>query len=367
MLGKEIGIGPAIRVLQHLIDREHFYQLKFASGEQAVVLIAGMPAPSVELVRLTLGGLIPWRTVWAYNPVKAGGYSNYMHKLNSMFAPAKGHVDDSAHSIRDALLSCPSIEDARQLLLRRERLANSSTSEIAEEVTRSKPRSNANDGWELGIHHPRHESSAAVANVVSGNHHEPGNGKAESFYAATSVLGEVTSVPNRYRIRQDGGTRVLTCVEAPTVTVRAERGLTISAKEARKYRAGTIFLDGAAQGEPFIDVQKELYNLDHQQGCIRSLATCEQALILISKSLDLSERDWLVLANDADADTVLALWALLNHNRLNSRSKVRDEIMPLFRLAGVLDAHGRDAQYLTALPPDVLHSTAAVLKKLQQQ
>jgi hypothetical protein len=36
-------------------------------------------------------------------------------------------------------------------------------------------------------------------------------------------------------------------------------------------------------------------------------------------------------------------------------------------LAGVVEAHGRDLQDLAALPPDLLHSTAAMLKQLQQQ
>ena len=194
-----------------------------------------------------------------------------------------------------------------------------------------------------------------------------GNGEAERFFEKDVDWTKPSTVPNRYHIRQEGKTRILTCVEAPTVTVRAERGLAISATEARKYRAGTIFLDGAAQGDPFIDVQKELYNLDHHEGCIRSLATCEQAMVLIRKGLDLSKRDWVVLANDADLDTVFALWALLNHNRLSDRSNVRAKIMPLLRLAGVVDAHGRDAQDLAALPPDLLHSTNAMLKQLQQQ
>ncbi len=68
-IGKQIGIGPAVRVFRHFIERQRFYQLKFPSGEQALVLVAGMPAPSVELVRLTLGGLLPWQTVWEYNPM----------------------------------------------------------------------------------------------------------------------------------------------------------------------------------------------------------------------------------------------------------------------------------------------------------
>ena len=156
-------------------------------------------------------------------------------------------------------------------------------------------------------------------------------------------------------------------MEAPTVTVRAEFGLAISAKQARKYPSGAIFLDGVAQGDPFVDVQKEVYNLDHRQGCIRSLATCEQAILLIRKVLDLRKRDWVVLANDADLDTLFALWVLFNHLRLNDDAEVRAKVMPLLRLEGIIDTHGLGAQDLAALPPDLLHSTSANLKQLQQQ
>jgi hypothetical protein len=41
--------------------------------------------------------------------------------------------------------------------------------------------------------------------------------------------------------------------------------------------------------------------------------------------------------------------------------------MPLCALAGVVEAHGRDLQDMAALPPDLRHSTAAMLKQLQQQ
>ena len=153
----------------------------------------------------------------------------------------------------------------------------------------------------------------ATPNVVNQNEQERGNGKTKPFYAEHLDRTEIPTVPNRYRIRQEGKTRVLTCSEAPTIIIRAERRFAVSAKQARKYPAGTIFLDGAAQGDPFIDVQKELYNLDHPEGCVRSLATCEQAMVLIRKGIDLRKRDWVVLANDADLDTVLALWVLLNH------------------------------------------------------
>src|SRR5512139_64855 len=147
-IAQETAIGPAIRVFRHFIDRQRFFPLKFASGEQALVLVAGMPAPSVEFVRLALGGLVPWKTIWEYNPVRAGGYSDYIHKLDAMFLPATERSDDCVHYIRTALLSCRSIDDARALLLQRERLANSSTDQVADDFIRSKPRSvRSDEGW----------------------------------------------------------------------------------------------------------------------------------------------------------------------------------------------------------------------------
>ena len=340
--GKKTGIGPAMRVLRHFIERRRFYQLKFASGEQALVLIAGMPAPSVEFVRLTLGGLLPWQTVWEFNPTRAGGYSDYIHKLKAMFSLATEQSDDSIHSIRDALLSCRSIEEARTLLFDRERRANSATAEVAGGLPKYYPESiTDNDDWRLESDPPPSVSA-------------PARPKSSEF-------------PNRYRISGDDRARVLTCVEAPMVMVRARRGIVIPAKQARKYPAGTIFLDGAAQGEPFIDFKNDLYNLDHPEGCIQSSATCEQAMVLIRNGLDLRKRDWLVLANDSDLDTIFAIWVLLNHLRLNDDSELRANIMPLLRLEGAIDAHGPESQYLSALPPELLRSTAAIRKQLQQQ
>ena len=369
ILGQNIGIGPVIRVIRHFIERRRFCQLKFASGEQALVSVSGMPAPSIEFVRLGLGGLVPWKTVWAYDPIKAGGYSDYIHNFRAIFSAATDRFDDSIHDIRDALLSCPSIEDARMLLLQRERLANGS-SNIASDFTRSRVRSApSNDGWELGIRDVLRgfPETTPTSDVLDRTEEEQRNGNSEPAYAERLDRNQNPTLPHRYRIRQDGRTRVLTCVEAPTIMIRAERGLAITAKHARKYPKGTIFLDGAAQGDPFIDTHNELYNLDHHEGCIRSLATCEQAIVLIRKGLDLSRRDWCVLANDADVDTILAIWVLLNYRRLNDDSETRAAIMPLLRLAGVVDAHGRDAQDLAALPTDPLRHNAALLKQLQQQ
>jgi hypothetical protein len=301
-----------------------------------------MPVPSVKLVRLALGGVIPWQTVWEYNPMRAGGFSDYIHKLKAMFSPAMEGSDDSSQYVCAALLGCRSIQEARTLLLERERLANSSTADVVIDFPSYEPRSiTKNEDWKLGAHPAPEVSSPKKAKIAA--------------------------VPNRYRIRSEARGKVLTCVEAPTVTVRAERGIAISAKQARNYRAGAIFLDGAAQGDPFVDVQREVYNLNHHQGCIRSVATCEQAIVLIRKGLDLRKRDWVVLANDADLDTVLALWVLFNHLRLNEDVEVRAKVMPLLRLQGIIDTHGLDRQDLAALPPDLLHMTSAMLKQLQQQ
>ncbi|HET8670763.1 MAG TPA: hypothetical protein VFM05_09115, partial [Candidatus Saccharimonadales bacterium] len=81
LIGKETGIGPVFRVLRHFTDHDRLYQLKFQSGERALLLAAGMPAPSVKLVRLAFGGLVPWQRVWEYNPIRAGGHGDYVRKL----------------------------------------------------------------------------------------------------------------------------------------------------------------------------------------------------------------------------------------------------------------------------------------------
>jgi len=173
---------------------------------------------------------------------------------------------------------------------------------------------------------------------------------------------------SRYRIRKHGGVRHLTCVEAPTISVRIEPGKTASAQEARNAPGGTIYLDGAAEGEPFADPVRRIYNLDHHEGCVRAftLSACEQAMVLVRKGLELRSRDWTVHANDADLDAVLAIWVLLNHLRLADASDpVRSEIMPLLRLEGAIDAHGLDLQDLCALPPALLDETQRRMDRLR--
>ncbi len=174
--------------------------------------------------------------------------------------------------------------------------------------------------------------------------------------------------PSRYGIRVVARGRVLFCPEAPTAVVRIERGACVRAVDARHASPGTIFLDGAAQGEPFADPVRGVYNLDHHEGCVRAftLSTCEQAMVLLLRGLDLRKREWTLLANDADLDAVLAIWVLLNHHRLSAADgAARAEIMPLLRLEGAIDAHGLALQELCALPPTLLDETQRRMERLR--
>jgi hypothetical protein len=175
-------------------------------------------------------------------------------------------------------------------------------------------------------------------------------------------------LPLRYLLKDDDQGPYLTCVEASNIAVRIERGLSVSASAARKYPKGTIFLDGAAQGAPFMDAAKGIYNLDHHEDCVRAftLATCEQAMVVILKGLDLDDERWTLWANEPDFDTVLAIWLLLNHRRLDAEDPaLRRRIMPIVRLQGVIDAHGFELDELTAFPEQLQNSTLEVINDLR--
>jgi membrane protease YdiL (CAAX protease family) len=177
------------------------------------------------------------------------------------------------------------------------------------------------------------------------------------------------SPPERYRVRQHADGKVLTCVEAPTIKVRIEQGHSITATAARSAAPGSIFLDGAAQGEPFLDPKREIYNLDHHEGCVRAftMATCEQAMVLLRKGLDLRKRDWTVYANDPDLDTVLAIWVLVNHIRLHESHEARRRVMPLLRLQGAIDAQGLELQDLCGFSDDQLAEMQDWIARLRER
>ncbi len=193
-----------------------------------------------------------------------------------------------------------------------------------------------------------------------------------SASAATEALPIEPStrspLPVRYLTKENGDGRYLSCTEASNISVRLEPGLSVSASSARKYPRGTIFLDGAAQAEPFLDSAKGIYNLDHHEGCVRAftLATCEQAMVLILKGLDLDDERWTVWLNDPDLDAVLAVWLLLNHRRLSGEdAALREKIMPVVRLQGVIDAHGFELKGLTGFPPGLQERTLETIDALR--
>ncbi len=176
--------------------------------------------------------------------------------------------------------------------------------------------------------------------------------------------------PDRYAIKEVGTDRVLTCFEAPNLQVIIKAGLTVTASAARKAPPGTIYLDGVAQAEPFLDHEKKVYNLDHHEGCVRTftLATCEQALIVCVKGLDLRDREWKIFANEPDLDTILAIWIILNHQRINNRDAIhRRSLFALVRLEGIIDALGLELRELSGLPADLLQKLMRIIDRLRTE
>ncbi|MEL7059124.1 MAG: hypothetical protein AAGN46_03745 [Acidobacteriota bacterium] len=150
-------------------------------------------------------------------------------------------------------------------------------------------------------------------------------------------------LPTRYEIRERDDRTVLVCLEAPAVAVHVRRGLSFSEQESRRLPERSILLDGVGTFAPLVDDGSHLYNLDHHVGCSRAftLATCEQALVLVVKGLELDRGEWTLYANEPDLDTIFAIWVLLNYRRLRQlEPAARDRIAPLLRLEGAIDANG---------------------------
>jgi hypothetical protein len=175
-------------------------------------------------------------------------------------------------------------------------------------------------------------------------------------------------LPERYSIKSNGDERVLICLEAPNLNVHIEPGLAVNASMARKSPAGTIFLDGVAQCEPFMDHERQVYNLDHHEGCVRAftLATCEQTLVMYMKGLDLRGREWHIFANDPDLDAILAIWILLNHGRIGRQDSTQRRILfALVRYEGIIDSLGLELKELSALPPELMRKIQRVVDHLR--
>ncbi|MCG6908522.1 MAG: CPBP family intramembrane metalloprotease [Deltaproteobacteria bacterium] len=188
----------------------------------------------------------------------------------------------------------------------------------------------------------------------------------KSAYKANGIA----RLPQRYVIKDSNGNPILTCLDAPDIAVQVEAGLTVSASAALKSPAGTIYLDGVAQSGPFMDNEKQIYNFDHHEGCLRSftLSTCEQVLLMILKGLDLRSREWSVLANEPDLDTILAIWLLLNHQRIQQKKLGRRQFLyALVRHEGIIDSHGLEMTEFSALPTELLTKTRKVIDYLRAE
>jgi len=184
------------------------------------------------------------------------------------------------------------------------------------------------------------------------------------------TVSSTPKIPQRYVFNQVEEDRVLNCLEAPNLSVIISAGLSISAAAVRKSPPGSIYLDGVAQSEPFLDHEKKIYNFDHHEGCVRSFtfSTCEQVLIMILKGLDLRDREWNIFGNEPDLDTILAIWLLLNHQRVGQKKSIRMEFLyQLVRLEGAIDALGLELIAFTALSTGQLQKTQRVIDYLRRE
>jgi hypothetical protein len=179
--------------------------------------------------------------------------------------------------------------------------------------------------------------------------------------------GRQAGARTRYQIVERDGRRLVVCGNAPNVALRVERGLTVNEQGRKQHPEQTIFLDGVFAGAPFYDNATRQYSLDHHVGCVRAytLATCEQAVVMLLQGLPLDEGDWTLLVNEPDLDALLAAWILINHAELmRDDGDILREAMPLIRVEGVIDAHGPDMEILTALTQEEYEEHRASIEQL---
>ena len=181
---------------------------------------------------------------------------------------------------------------------------------------------------------------------------------------------EAAGARHRYRVEEREDGRVLVSGNAPNIALHIERGLTVDSRGRKRYPQRTIFLDGVYEGSPFLDNELFQYSLDHHAGCVRgfTLATCEQAVVMLLQGIPLSSGMWHVYVNDPDLDSMLAAWVLFNHVELLKDGRALLKVaMPMIRLEGVIDAHGTDNQLLAAMPEELMESTKKRLDKLMAE
>ena len=204
--------------------------------------------------------------------------------------------------------------------------------------------------------------------IVSDN--KPDREEAKVIVGEIETEGEPTprsSRHSRYVVEPGADEINVVCKNTPNILLRVERGLTVSDNQRKKYPEQSVFLDGVFTGPPFLDNKLRQYSLDHHTGCVRAftLATCEQAVVMLLQGLPLSEGEWTLFVNEPDLDALLAAWVLLNHVELRrDEGRLMRLAMPLIRAEGVIDAHGLDMAVLTAMPDILYQEQKAKIDKL---
>ena len=161
-----------------------------------------------------------------------------------------------------------------------------------------------------------------------------------------------TVVLSRYRIKEREGHRMILAEDARNIRLHMIPGMAATEEDRRNFPEQVIFLDGAFAGPPFLDNERRQYSFDHHDGCVRpfTLATCEQAAVMLLKGLPVGEGDWHLYINQPDLDALLASWVLMNHRELlASEAAILRAAMPLLRVEGIIDTHGLEMSPLSGM------------------
>jgi len=168
--------------------------------------------------------------------------------------------------------------------------------------------------------------------------------------APTTTAEMGTVVLSRYRtVERDTG-RFIVADDARNIQLHILPGLTVTEEERKNYPEHTIFLDGSFGGAPFLDNERWQYSLDHHKGCVRpfTLATCQQAAVMLLKGLPVTEGEWRLFVNQPDLDALFAAWLFMNHRDvLADQATLLRAVMPLLNVEGVIDSHGLEYSALT--------------------
>jgi len=170
--------------------------------------------------------------------------------------------------------------------------------------------------------------------------------------APTTTAEMGTVVLSRYRaVDRDTG-RFIVADDSRNIQLHVVPGLTVTEEDRKQYPEYTIFLDGSFGGPPFLDNERWQYSLDHHDGCVRpfTLATCQQAAVMLLKGLPVSEGEWRLFVNQPDLDALFAAWLFMNHQDvLADQATLLRAVMPLLHVEGVIDSHGLEYAVLTGL------------------